>query len=136
MDRFFSRFLIVSALILVSFSPGSSGSGIRKIPCKTPENSKACYWTHGRLTAGNGTPAVRLWKVGTKRLLGIYSGPSVDRYGLDNEDPELPANLLRKFRPTENWVFADFEVCPLEPEKPGAMQAACIESAKNIIVEK
>jgi len=33
-------------------------------------------------------------------------------------------------------VYADFEVCPLEPEKPGAMQAACIESAKNIVVEK
>jgi len=33
-------------------------------------------------------------------------------------------------------IFANFEVCPLEPEKPGAMQAACIESAKNIVVEK
>jgi hypothetical protein len=26
-------------------------------------------------------------------------------------------------------------VCPLEPEKPNVMQAACIESAKNIFVE-
>jgi len=33
-------------------------------------------------------------------------------------------------------IFADFEVCPLEPEKLGTMQAACIESAKNIVVEK
>jgi len=33
-------------------------------------------------------------------------------------------------------IFANFEVCPLEAEKPGTMQAACIESAKNIVVEK
>jgi hypothetical protein len=29
----------------------------------------------------------------------------------------------------------DFEVCPLEPERPGWMQAACIESAKNIFIQ-
>jgi hypothetical protein len=75
-------------------------------------------------------------RLGTKRLLGIYSGPGVDKYGLDNENPELPANVRRKLKPGENWIFADFEVCPLEPEKPGAMQAVCIESAKNIVVEK
>jgi hypothetical protein len=55
---------------------------------------------------------------------------------LDNENPEFPANVRQKFHPTQNWIFADFEVCPLEPERPHAMQAACIESAKNIVVEK
>jgi hypothetical protein len=109
----------------------------REIPCKTPENAKTCYWTHGRINAGNGTPSFRLWIVGTHHKLGIYSGPSVDREGSpDNEYHELPANLLQKFKPFKNWVFADFEVCPLEPERPGEMQAACVESAKNIVVGK
>jgi hypothetical protein len=131
------------AAILTIFAFFISVSGIssqdaskRKIPCKTLENSASCYWTHGRLIIANGNPAFRLWKVGTHRILGIYSGPSVDRYGPDNEDPELPANLLGKFKHYENRVFADFEICPLEPEKPGELQAACIESAKNIVVEK
>ena len=53
----------------------------------------------------------------------------------DNEHPEFPSSIQRVFRPTENGIFADFEVCPLEPEKPNVMQAACIESAKNIFVE-
>jgi hypothetical protein len=35
-----------------------------------------------------------------------------------------------------NGIYADFEVCPLEPEKPGVMQAACIESAKDIDIEQ
>jgi len=58
----------------------------------------------------------------------------VDRYGLDNEDPQMPANLKRLFNPTETQVYGDrFEVYPLEPEREGAMQAACIESAKSLI---
>jgi hypothetical protein len=59
----------------------------------------------------------------------------VDRYGLDNEDPQMPANLKRSLKPSQNHVFGDFEVCPLEPEREGAMQAACIESAKNLVVK-
>jgi hypothetical protein len=103
------------------------------VPCKTDENAASCYWTHGRLSFYNGTPAFRLWKAGTHRLLGIYSGPSADRHGLDNEHPEFPINVKKAFTPTENFIFADFEVCPLEPEKLGTMQAACIEAAKNIV---
>jgi hypothetical protein len=59
----------------------------------------------------------------------------VDRYGPDNEAPELPTNVGRIFDPNNNRIFAEFEVCPLEPEKAGAMQPACIEAAKNIFVE-
>jgi hypothetical protein len=85
--------------------------------------------------------------MGTKRLLGIYSGPAVyggplaDKYPLDNEGPEFPLNLQRSLFTSKdqvwaNTIYADFEVCPLEPEKPDAMQAACIESAKNLFVER
>ena len=111
----------------------------RTIACKTPANAASCYWTRGRLTYGNGTPALRLWKSGTRRLLGIYSGPSVNFRGednLDNEHPELPDNVARKVGFAASPVWADFEVCPLEPEKSGVMQPACIESAKNVFVEK
>ena len=75
----------------------------------------------------------RIWKIGSHRLLGVYSGPFVDRKSLDNENPEFPLNVKEKFRPFKNRIFAEFEVCPLEPEKPGAMQAVCVESAKNVV---
>lgn len=117
---------------------GETGTAIPKriIPCKTPANAASCYWTHGRLAFYNGNPAFRLWKIGTHRLLGIYSGPSADRFGEDNEHLELPSNVERTFIPTHNRIFGDFEVCPLELERQGAMQAACIELAKNLVVEK
>jgi hypothetical protein len=106
----------------------------RKISCKTPSNAATCYWTHGRLRAYNGTPAFRLWKIGTRRLLGIYSGPG-NMPALDNENPEFPPDVQRLLRPFDNQIFADFEVCPLEPEYPGKIQAACIESAKHMVVD-
>lgn len=107
----------------------------RKTPCKTAANAATCYWAHGRLAVYNGTPSIRLWKTGTRRVLGIYSGQGAED-PLDNEHPELPATLTRAFKEPGDRVFGDFEICPLEPEEAGVMQAACIEFAKNIVVDR
>ena len=143
--------LRVSILFLLLSTGLSSGAQYqtkdRTIPCKTETVAPACYWTHGRLAFGNGTPALRLWKIGSKRILGIYSGPSTydpqsdDPDNDDNEGPQLPLNVVQamwrfKTQGLPRRIFADFEVCPLEPERPGAMQAACVQSAKNIVIEK
>jgi hypothetical protein len=131
------RFIVVVFAVLGYGLATAREVNSRNIPCKTPQNANSCYWTHGRLGMYNGTPAYRLWKTGTNRLLGIYSGPSVDRWGLDNEAPEFPASVQRSFDAGGwNRIYADFEICPLEKEKPGVMQAACIESAKNLVVNE
>jgi hypothetical protein len=122
----------------------------RTVPCKVPENAAMCYWTRGRLRLTTiGLPTYRIWKVGTNRILGIYSGPSTYPPRADKDYlTEFPANLQRIFdleyernirlKIDTPWyigdVFADFEVCPLEPEKPGYMQHACVESAKSVFV--
>lgn len=110
----------------------------RKIACKTIENGGACYWAHGRLNIANGTPTVRLWKIGTKRILAIHSGPGYKRGDdRENESPDLPANVeMGLSKSPYGSVFGDFEICPLEPEVAGEMQAACIESGKNFVVDK
>ena len=131
-----------SLLMCVAFASVLSASGSpesasrRKIDCKTPANEAMCYWTRGRLSLYNGNPSYRLWKIGTHRILGIYSGPGFEkRYSQDTENPELPINVERAFRTPYTQIFGDFEVCPLEAEVAGTMQAACIESAKNIVVD-
>jgi len=132
-------------------SAGAKQRPARKIPCKTDENASMCYWTHGRLSLYNGNPGWRLWKIGTKRILGIYNGPSrfPPRTDAERENPEFPAVLDRVYDkeykrkaaagdPDAQWpdsIYGDFEVCPLEPEKKGEMQAVCIESAKVTAVE-
>ena len=129
--------LLLSGLAAFVLSASGSAQKVpkRRIACKTRGNAATCYWTHGRLSAYNGTPSYRLWKIGTHRLLGIYSGPDAEkRNPLDSEDPEFPANVKRAFKSASTQIFGDFEVCPLEPERPGWMQSACIESAKNLVV--
>ena len=129
-------------------APQQSTAPQRKIPCKAPENASMCYWTRGRLFMNMSSASFRMWKVGTKRIVDIYNGPSSfpPRTDDDVHNPELPANLERAYRAEiprlerlkqaiPDWVYADFEICPLEPEKPGASQAVCIESAKNIFFE-
>jgi len=129
-----------------STATASANPSRRKIPCKTPENASLCYWTHGRLSVWEGgPPSYRLWKIGTRRLLGVFKGPSRFPAFTDDDafNPEFPTNLERAYEVDgRRWkwtfpppVFADFEVCPLEPEKKGEMQSVCIESAKNIFIE-
>jgi len=134
----------------------SPGASARKIPCKTPENAALCYLTRGRLelylSFHEEKAPWHLWKVGTQHVLKICNGPShfPPRKSDDCISPEFPANLDRIYKDLRNWepsfiddtgfspldVFADFEICPLEPEKKGKMQAVCVESAMNIFVQK
>jgi len=134
------RYALISALALCALAAQAlpQATAQRKIPCKTPEIAASCYWTHGRLNFANGAPSYRIWKIGTKRILGVYSGPSryPPRTDKDSELPEFPAEIDKVFRPPNNTVYADFEICPLEQERKGEMQAVCIESAKNVVVEE
>jgi len=145
------RYALISALALCAAAAQAlpqKREG-RKILCKTPENAASCYWTRGRLSIYNGNPPWRMWKVGTHRILAIFSGPSTfpPRNDQDSFNPELPPNLERAYKaeeprkarlkePFPDPAFADFEVCPLEPERKGEMQAVCIESVKDIFLQK
>jgi len=124
---------VLAIALLASGAPGRDPS--RKIPCKTAEIAAMCYWTHGRLGTYNGNPTYRIWKIGTHRILGVRSGPSAMRDANDSMNPEFPANVDQAYKEPFDWIFADFEVCPLEPEHAGWMQHVCIESAKNIFVK-
>jgi len=110
-----------------------------------------CYWIHGRLTYGNGTPPLRIWKIGSDRILGVFSGPSHFPSGTeeDEEGAELPSNLTKAYEVEGQRmkragkdpvfppiVFADLEICPLRPAKEGSMQPVCIEFAKKIFVKR
>ena len=99
--------------------------------CKSdPRLVGACYVIHGRVTFGLGTPALRIWPVGTKRMLGVTAGPIAD----DADDPIAPKEML-KFAPDVEGIYGDFEVCPFTPERNGHMQMVCVQSVKNLVVK-
>ena len=126
---------LLAAILILGIWPHPANQAARAIPCKTTENAMSCYWTHGRFSYYNGTPTFRLWKVGTHRLLGLWSGPSGDRETADPDALELPAELSKyRFEMLKGRTFGDWEVCPLEPQKAGHMQSACVEAVRNVVI--
>jgi len=93
---------------------------------------KLCRTVHGRLTAGNGTPSVRIWVVGTRRKLGVVGANS------DEDWPDLPANLERLWNagpksPLYRVIYGDFRVCAWHPQEPDAMQMVRVVGASRLV---
>ncbi len=81
-----------------------------------PQLIGKCFRVHGRLSVYNGAPAVRLWRIGTRRVMGI----SEQRFSLP-EYRNLPEGLTKQLN-SENEIIGDFLVCPFTPAKPREMQ--------------
>jgi hypothetical protein len=97
--------------------------------CKgNPKVIDACFTVHGRVNLGADTIRLRLWPVGTDRLLGVASGPGIDDAG----EPIYPRNIKLNEGDT---IYGDFEVCPFTQERKGAMRFVCIESASNLVTK-
>lgn len=98
------------------------GAGGPEQPCRSnPELAGKCFVIRGRLRAYNGNPTYRIWRIGTRRILGVT--------GIHpGEEPILPRGVACGF---DCDVYGDFEVCPFTREKPGTMQRVCVESVAN-----
>jgi hypothetical protein len=105
--------------VVVAVSVATSGVGAAAEPCRT---------VRGRMELTNGTPSVRIWIVGTKRILGVHQQ--------DEVFDQLPVNIRRAWEGTDGVVghqlFGDFRVCPLTPSHPGWMQMVRVESGRNL----
>lgn len=115
--------LVLGAILLVPLSFAES-----KGPCKgNPHQVAPCFTVRGRLTIYLGSPSARIWRIGTKRILGIS-----ERYA---QVRQMPESLEEKLKPGVA-IYGDFEVCPFTKDRPGQMQLVCIESASNLVVKK
>lgn len=110
------------------FSQVKPHAGCRAIPyARAP-----CFVVHGILQGSNGVPALRLWRSGTKRVLGVVGGDG-DPAAADLIPEPLNAQMTTT---TPGWlrsVDADFRVCPLATEKAGWMQPVCIVGATHVV---
>jgi hypothetical protein len=99
---------------------------------RRPDVVGKCFNVNGRLSVYNGTPSIRLWPVGSKRLLGVID-PN------DTSNAPGPTVLPLSIKEKLDWnkdVYGTFLICPLTKSKPGRMQTICIESAKNLTVRE
>jgi len=101
--------------------------GVDWVTCKNdPDIAAACFRVQGRLAVYNGSPSLRIWRVGTNRILGVRTEIT-------------PENVSARFSdsdPFDTEIYGDYEVCPFTKEKPGEMQMVCIESASHLVAKQ
>jgi hypothetical protein len=85
-------------------------------------SDKEAFTIHGRLAYYNGNPTVRIWIIGTKRILGVEECP-------------LPDSIENKLN-FKNAIYGDFVVCPLTKYEPGVMQIVKVKSASHLVIKK
>jgi len=125
--------IVVPVFLLIFFfaSTSSSDEKLNNKSCKEhPMLSGPCFKVRGRMSFFNGNPTVRIWPLGTKRMLGISQG----RFYLEDY-VNVPDELVRQLS-WETAMFADFTVCPFTDDRPGEMRLICVESADNISIKK
>jgi hypothetical protein len=74
-------------------------------PCKTdPDIIDACFNVHGRLSAWNGSPTMRIWRTGTKRILGVRDD-IMPEYVTRRMDWDRPRSCRKRAYP---WLEKEF----------------------------
>jgi len=130
------RRIIVGAVLMTLCAAGVGGQQQSRAPstprCKgNTELVDQCFQVHGRAFASNGTPDLRIWQVGTKRIFGVTAHAQAD----DADEPIAPPNLFDALRGYDHFVFGDFEVCPFTSKRQGYMQMVCVERADNLVIK-
>jgi hypothetical protein len=129
------RFWWPASLVALGALAASAFAGARdwggNKPCREhPKLSGPCFSVHGSMAYWNGSPSVRISKLGTKRILGVSEGRFL-----------VPGyvNLPESIESQLDWdatLVGDFLVCPFTDDRPGAMRLVCVESASSLHRER
>ena len=128
-------FMRLAVLLILTASSGiwaqSPAPQAKEKSCREhPQLIGNCFTVRGRLSIYNGTPALRLWRVGTRRMLGI-SEQRFSVAGYRNVPEDIESETDQNVA-----IFGDFLVCPFTRSRRGEMQLVCIEAGKNLVVSK
>ena len=119
------RAVLALAMLVVAAASAHASEGVAC--ARSPNLVGTCFIVHGSLTVSNGTPDIRIWRIGTKRMLGVFDA-SRNPEG-DSVTPSNVNKLLTHFRA----VIGNYDVClPLTTERHGWMQMVCIKGASNL----
>jgi len=119
--------LFVCAVVMTSSSLATADD---KSCSKHPQLVGSCFTVRGRLTVYNGAPALRIWKIKTKRILGV----SEQRFAVAGYR-NIPENIRAEID-QDKALFGDYVVCPFTKPKENEMQMVCIEKVTNLVVKK
>ena len=94
----------------------------------TGENLNTPFTVHGRLSNYNGSATMRIWIVGSTRLLYVAAGsPALDK-------------INQIFGDGNGWftrdIFGDYTVEPLAPDIKGHMRPVKILDVKRVVISR
>ncbi len=120
-------FILLTCVCIVTAQPVPDTSNCK--PCREhPDVNGPKFTVHGVMSLWNGTPSVRIWKSGTKRILGVSEG----RFSMEGYC-NLPKWLEQKL----DWdteIVGDFDLYPFTDDKPGVMRLVCVDTVYNMNV--
>lgn len=88
-----------------------------------------CEWVTGRLFVANGTPSIRIWPRGTKRILGVLNRDrAAEGRGV------LPNSISRLSPSFERSIWGTFHTCPLTRNRAGWMSMVYVDKARAMTV--
>jgi len=99
--------------------------------CRRTEVQAPCFVVRAHLGVANGTPSLRLSRMGNRRILGVFGADG----GVASPDL-LPPSVMALATPpspgTLRAVVGEFRVCPLAQPRAGWMQPVCIAGAAHL----
>ena len=100
----------------------------------TGEELNEPFVVHGRLQCYNGNPSLRIWIIGSNRILGISEREEYQEEGVE----PIPQRLIDIFREDRGWftkkMYGDFLVEPLAPDIKGHMRPIRVLGVENLVV--
>ena len=85
-----------------------------------------CFKHHGRLMGGLNGITIRLWLIGTNRVLAVEGGVTL---------PEDANKYFDAASPDFSVIYGDFEICPLEPDVPGQARRVEVNRFEKLVVQ-
>jgi hypothetical protein len=85
-----------------------------------------CVTRHGRLSSQNGT-SLTIWLIGSTRVVAV-----------EQDFDDVPSSVRRYLdmtSPDHSYIYGDFEICPLEPDRPGRMRRVAVACASRLVVQ-
>jgi hypothetical protein len=125
--RFWILILLTLAIVIPasSFAPDRVAKSCRE----HPQLVGKCFKVRGRLAVYNGAPALRILKLGTKRMLGV----SEQRFAIEGYNT-VPEDIRAKID-QDKLLYGDYTVCPFTQSKAKEMQLVCIENVSNLVIK-
>jgi len=126
---------IVAAVIGLALGSAPLSARAQSPACATSAKRVGeCFAVHGRMMSCTSAPSVRIWIVGTRRVLGVADAEG-DVAGDDVLAGRLKWEMLA-LPPCAKAAWGDFSVCPLTPDRPGVMRRVCLAEAKKLTIRE